>query len=218
MQELVRVTYEQTGESQHQDSMGMRAMQRRVFKERGSQYLLVKAPPASGKSRALMFVGLDKLENQGIRKVIVAVPEKSIGNSFRTTNLTSGGFFTDWVVDSRWNLCTDEPETRTVEKGKVQAFKSFLTQPDKILVCTHATLRFAFDELGPEPFDGCVLAVDEFHHASAHEENRLGEVVRSLVERDKAHIIAMTGSYSPSNHSKVTGYNRNLFGLPLEPK
>lgn len=195
MQDLVHVTYEQTGESQQQDTKGMRAMQRRVFKERGSQYLLVKAPPASGKSRALMFVGLDKLENQGVKKIIVAVPEKSIGNSFRTTNLTSGGFFTDWVVDSRWNLCTDDPETRTVEKGKVQAFKSFLTQPDKILVCTHATLRFAFDELGAEPFDGCVLAVDEFHHASAHEENRLGEVVRALVERDKAHIVAMTGSY-----------------------
>ncbi len=44
-------------------------MQARAFNDRGAQYLLVKAPPASGKSRALMFIGLDKLENQGIRKV-----------------------------------------------------------------------------------------------------------------------------------------------------
>jgi len=65
----------------------MRAMQARVFSERGSQYLLVKAPPASGKSRALMFIGLDKLQNQGIRKVIVAVPERSIGASFRLQSL-----------------------------------------------------------------------------------------------------------------------------------
>ncbi len=175
--------------------MGMRAMQRRVYKERGAQYLLLKAPPASGKSRALMFVGLDKLENQGIRKVIVAVPEKSIGNSFKSTPLKRDGFFADWIVEPKWNLCTDEPETRTVQKGKVQAFKAFLDQPERILVCTHATLRFAFDEIGAAALDNCLLAVDEFHHASAHEENRLGEVVRLIVERDKAHIVAMTGSY-----------------------
>jgi hypothetical protein len=195
LQELVQVTYEQTGRSQDQDSMGMRAMQARAFRERGSQYLLIKAPPASGKSRALMFIGLDKLANQGIRKVIVAVPEKSIGNSFKTTNLTGVGFFADWIIDPKWNLCTDDPETRAVEQRKVEAFRSFLRGQDSILVCTHATLRFAFDQIGTEPFDDCLLAVDEFHHASAHEENKLGELVRALVERDRAHIVAMTGSY-----------------------
>lgn len=40
-------------------------MQQRVFAKRDAQHLLIKAPPASGKSRALMFVGLDKLYNQG---------------------------------------------------------------------------------------------------------------------------------------------------------
>lgn len=175
--------------------MGMRAMQARVYRERGAQYLLLKAPPASGKSRALMFVGLDKLENQGLRKVIVAVPEKSIGNSFRSTTLTDGGFFADWVVNPQWNLCTDEPETRAVQKSKVKALQAFLDTSDQVLVCTHATLRFAFDEIGAVPFDNCLVAVDEFHHASAHEESKLGEVVRALVERDRAHIVAMTGSY-----------------------
>ena len=65
MPDFVHVTYGQTGASQKQDAMGMRAMQARAYAERGSQYLLVKAPPASGKSRALMFIGLDKLHNQG---------------------------------------------------------------------------------------------------------------------------------------------------------
>ena len=44
----------------------MRPMQERAWEKRGEQYLLVKSPPASGKSRALMFIALDKLANQGL--------------------------------------------------------------------------------------------------------------------------------------------------------
>ena len=86
MPDFVHVTYGQTGASQKQDGVGMRAMQARAYAERGSQYLLVKAPPASGKSRALMFVGLDKLQNQTIRKVIVAVPERTMSTLLRLTS------------------------------------------------------------------------------------------------------------------------------------
>ena len=75
MTNFVDVSYAQTGKSLNVDSLGMREMQRRAFTERQSQYLLIKAPPASGKSRALMFLGLDKLFNQGIKKVIETVPE-----------------------------------------------------------------------------------------------------------------------------------------------
>jgi Lhr-like helicase len=71
---IIDVTYEQTGESIKTDAMGMREMQRRTFEKRNSNHLLIKAPPASGKSRALMYVGLDKLINQGKKKLIVAVP------------------------------------------------------------------------------------------------------------------------------------------------
>ena len=41
-------------------------MQERTYQKRGEPYLLIKSPPASGKSRALMFIALDKLENQGL--------------------------------------------------------------------------------------------------------------------------------------------------------
>lgn len=75
MQNLVDISYQQTGASTTVDAMGMREMQRMAYEQRNRRYLLVKAPPASGKSRAMMFVALDKLANQGIRKVIVAVPE-----------------------------------------------------------------------------------------------------------------------------------------------
>jgi superfamily II DNA or RNA helicase len=168
----------------------MRAMQARAYDARNAQYLLVKAPPASGKSRALMFIGLDKIQNQGLKKVIVAVPERSIGSSFRSTKLTEDGFFRDWIVEDRWNLCTGAGNA-----GKVKAFEDFLASSSEILVCTHATLRFAFDAVEPAAFDNCLVAIDEFHHVSADADNRLGEVVRALVEGKKAHIVAMTGSY-----------------------
>ena len=64
-----------------------------------------------------------------------------------------------------------------------------------MLVCTHATFRFAVDELGIEAFDDCLIAVDEFHHVSASEDNKLGAHLAALIARDKAHIVAMTGSY-----------------------
>lgn len=190
MADFVTVTYGRTGASQSTNNYGMRSMQARAYDARNSQYLLVKAPPASGKSRALMFIGLDKLENQGLSKVIVAVPERSIGNSFRSTKLTESGFFRDWVVNPKWNL-TDSAGAA----GKVAAFRAFMGTSDPILVCTHATLRFAFDQLGPSAFATSVLAIDEFHHVSADEDNRLGEVVRALMQDGKAHIVAMTGSY-----------------------
>ena len=190
MPDFVHVTYGQTGASQKQDAMGMRAMQARAFAERGSQYLLVKAPPASGKSRALMFIGLDKLQNQGINKVIVAVPERSIGASFRPTKLTEHGFFRDWLVDDEWNLCT-----AGIDEGKVSKFQAFMGSDAQVLICTHATLRFAHDKIGAAPFANCLLAVDEFHHASADADSRLGEVVRGLMADGRAHIVAMTGSY-----------------------
>lgn len=190
MPDFVHVTYAQTGASQKQDAMGMRAMQARAYAERGSQYLLVKAPPASGKSRALMFIGLDKLQHQGIRKVIVAVPERSIGASFRPTKLTDHGFFSDWAVDEEWNLCTAGGDA-----GKVGRFQAFMEGDAKVLICTHATLRFAYDKIGADPFANCLLAVDEFHHASADADSRLGEVVRGLMADGRAHIVAMTGSY-----------------------
>lgn len=92
MNNLVEIKYAQTGKSSATNEMGMREMQVMVYEQRQRQYLLVKAPPASGKSRAMMFVALDKLANQGIRKVIVSVPEKSIGRSFKDTKLKDYGF------------------------------------------------------------------------------------------------------------------------------
>ena len=190
MPNLVDVEYEQTGESTSVNSLGMREMQERAFDARTNQYLLLKAPPASGKSRALMFLALDKLYNQGIRKVIVAVPERAIGASFASTNLVEHGFFANWEIRDENNLCTPGGEA-----SKVAAFQRFLEGPDALLVCTHATLRFAHEAVDEALFDDTLLAIDEFHHVSADPNSRLGGLLRSVMMNTSAHIIAMTGSY-----------------------
>lgn len=190
MPDIVHVQYSQTGKSKKTNEFGMREMQERAFEARTAQYLLIKAPPASGKSRALMFIGLDKLVNQGIKKVIVAVPERSIGSSFSKTDLKKEGFFANWEPNDLYNLCTPGGEG-----SKVKALNNFLESDEKILICTHATLRFACEGVDEKKFNDCVIAIDEFHHVSADGNNRLGEVLRSIMAKSTAHIVAMTGSY-----------------------
>lgn len=213
---IVNVSYAQTGDSVHTNELGMREMQQRVWQQRNSQYLLVKAPPASGKSRALMFVALDKLYNQGREKVIVAVPERSIGGSFSSTELTRFGFFADWEFDDKNNLCTPGPSM-----SKVQQFVNFLEGSDAVLVCTHATLRFAYEKLPASSFNDTVLAIDEFHHVSADtSSSRLGELLKGVMSGSDAHIVAMTGSYfrgdsvpvlAPEDEAKFTPVTFNYY-------
>jgi superfamily II DNA or RNA helicase len=187
----VSVTYARNGASTTSNALGMRLMQERAYEKRGEQYLLIKSPPASGKSRALMFIALDKLENQNLRQAIIVVPEKSIGASFADEPLSQYGFWADWVVRPQWNLC-NAPGT---DGGKVNALGNFLASTDKVLVCTHATFRFAVDKFGVEAFDNRLIAVDEFHHVSASPDNKLGLHLGQFITRDQTHIIAMTGSY-----------------------
>lgn len=192
----VSITTARTGASGKANELGMRAMQERAYAKRGEPFLLIKSPPASGKSRALMFIALDKLHNQGLRQAIIVVPERSIGSSFADEPLSQHGFDWDWHVALQWNLCNapgvDEPR---VAKSKVEAVRKFLESSDKVLVCTHATFRFAVEELGIVAFDGSLIAIDEFHHVSSNPDNKLGSQLGVLMARDKVHVVAMTGSY-----------------------
>ncbi|MGN1228124.1 MAG: DEAD/DEAH box helicase [Prevotella sp.] len=169
----------------------MREMQAKAYEARNKRFLLIKAPPASGKSRALMFIALDKLAHQGMKRVVVAVPEKSIGRSFKNTKLMPYGFFADWTVAPYFNL-TDVGN----EKDKKMRFIEFFRQKNaKVLVCAHATLRNAMKELDDEEFNDTLLAIDEFHHTSADANSNLGDVVRRVMNNSTGHIVAMTGSY-----------------------
>ncbi len=217
MPNIVDVNYQQTGKSKSTNQYGMREMQERAFEYRDAQYLLIKSPPASGKSRALMFLGLDKLVNQGVKKVIVAVPERSIGSSFAPTDLKKFGFFADWEPDDIYNLCTPGGDG---SKSKVQAFQKFMKNGEQILICTHATFRFACEQLDESTFNKTLVAIDEFHHVSADAENRLGDLLRDIMSKSSAHIVAMTGSYfrgdsipvlRPEDEEKFTKVTYNYY-------
>jgi superfamily II DNA or RNA helicase len=217
MPDIVHVTYAQTGQSSKTNAYGMREMQEKAYQVRDAQYILLKAPPASGKSRALMFVALDKLVHQGIKKVIVAVPERSIGGSFAPNKLKDTGFFANWEPSPAYNLCTPGGDA---SRSKVQAFKNFLDSDEQILICTHATLRFAFEEVDESKFNNTLLAIDEFHHVSADGDSRLGELIRSIMQKTNAHIVAMTGSYFrgdsvpvllPEDEAKFTKITYNYY-------
>ena len=92
----VSVSYARNGNSTKSNELGMRAMQERAYSAESNTYLSNR--PASGKSRALMFIALDKLHNQGIKQAIIVVPERSIGSSFANEPLSKFGF---WVIGSQ---------------------------------------------------------------------------------------------------------------------
>jgi hypothetical protein len=188
----ISVSYARNGSSTRANALGMRPMQERAYEKRGEQYLLIKSPPASGKSRALMFIALDKLHNQGLKQAIIVVPEKAIGASFYNVPLTKSGFWDDWRVEPKWNLCNAPGGDNG---GKVKSVGAFLESADTVLVCTHATFRFAVDEYGVEKFDDRLIAVDEFHHVSANPDNKLGAQLGQFIGRNRVHVVAMTGSY-----------------------
>ena len=123
----ISVSYARNGNSTKVNALGMRPMQERAYEKRGEQHLLIKSPPASGKSRALMFIALDKLNNQGLKQAIIIVPEKTIGASFSDEPLTKFGFWADWKVEPKWNLC-NAPGS---EGGKVNSLGAFLEPKSK---------------------------------------------------------------------------------------
>ncbi len=216
MKNIINVEYSQSGKSQEIDKYGMREMQKRAFEENAAQYLLIKSPPASGKSRALMFIALEKLFNNSIRKVIVAVPERSIGKSFEKNYLKRNGFHSDWIPNEKYDLCSPGGD-----QSKVSSFIKFMDDTDEnILICTHSTLRFAFDKLNANKFNETLLAIDEFHHVSADYESKLGELIRDIMSNSNANIVAMTGSYfrgdsvpvlSPIDEAKFTKVTYNYY-------
>ncbi|WP_018357845.1 DEAD/DEAH box helicase [Porphyromonas levii] len=216
MNNIFNTTYDRNGSSVTTNALGMREMQQRIYEKYASQYLLLKAPPASGKSRALMFVAIEKLKQGLVKKVIVAVPERSIGKSFCSTKLKANGFHSDWVISQKYDLCAPGGEPM-----KTKAFAAFMEDENaSVLLCTHSTLRFAYEKIGCQKFNDCLLAIDEFHHVSAEADSKLGELIRAIMADTNAHVLAMTGSYfrgdcvavlSPSDERKFEKVTYNYY-------
>ena len=70
MENVCLAEYASDGSSTTCDALGMRQMQARAYAQTKQKYLLIKAPPASGKSRALMYIALEKLKSKSIKKII----------------------------------------------------------------------------------------------------------------------------------------------------
>lgn len=192
----IRVTFDRTGKSKNCCELGMREMQARAYKSRKEQYLLIKSPPASGKSRALMYIALDKIHNQNLKQAIIVVPERSIGASFFNAPLKDSGFWENWIVKPKWDLCSVPAiDNIRVAKSKVETVREFLKSDDSAMVCTHSTFRYAVEKFGIDIFDDRLIAIDEFHHLSIDKENVLGNQFRMFMNRNKVHIVAMTGSF-----------------------
>ena len=51
---------------------------------------------------------------------------------------------------------------------------------DRVLICTHATLRFAFEQLADSDFNDVLLAIDEFHHVSQDDNSVLGNALKHI--------------------------------------
>ena len=177
----VSVSYARTGSSTKANALGMRPMQERAYEKRGEQYLLIKSPPASGKSRALMFIALDKLAQSGAQagdhRRAGEVDRRELRRRAADASSASGP---TGRVEPKWNLCNAPGADNG---GKVKAVGAFLESDDKVLVCTHATFRFAVDKFGVEAFDDRLIAVDEFHHVSANPDNKLGAASRRSSSR-----------------------------------
>jgi hypothetical protein len=117
------------------------------------------------------------------------------GASFKPTNLQDYGFYANWEPSSSANLCLSDNDDN---RSKVKQFKSFMGTDESILICTHATLRFAFEELDDAVFNDTLLAIDEFHHISADTSN---------------HFYLQEPQTYPSHTHKVSLSNFSILGL-----
>lgn len=187
----VSVSYGATGKSIRLNHHGMRPMQERAYEKRGEQYLLIKSPPASGKSRALMFIALDKLYSQGIKQAIVAVPESMIGRNFSNVKLTEQGFWADWEIPERRYLCDVSPTAGDT----IDSIGEFLNSDDRILLCTYTSLRSAIERFGVEMLDDRLVAIDELHDGAVSKDKEYSKLLAQIIKRNKSHIVAMTRSY-----------------------
>ena len=97
----------------------------------------------------------------------------------------------------RYNLCLNNYQS---DNSKTEIFSEFLhgvgEDIPNILVCTHHSLRYGYDKVTDVSlFNDVLLGIDEFHHVSAGDNNRLGAIIDEIMNQSNAHIVAMTGSY-----------------------
>ncbi len=192
----VSITTARTGASSKANALGMRAMQELALCQARRAVPADQIATGLGQIPSAHVHRAGQAQQPGLAAGHHRGAERSIGGSFADEPLSQFGFYWDWQVAPQWNLCNAPGvDELRVAKSKVDAVRKFLESTDKALVCTHATFRFAVEELGVQAFDNRLIAVDEFHHVSSNPDNVLGNQLGAFIARDKVHLVAMTGSY-----------------------
>jgi hypothetical protein len=119
----VSVTYARNGASTKANALGMRPMQERAYEKRGRAVPAHQVAARIGQEPRADVRRARQAQNQGLKQAIIVVPEKSIGASFNDEPLSKYGFWADWHVEPKWNLCNAPGNDNG---GKVKSLGAFL--------------------------------------------------------------------------------------------
>jgi hypothetical protein len=152
------------------------------------QFGIMNCPTGSGKSCLINALCAQDLETQPQRKVIIAVPQKSIAKGFKKEMLIDvGSHFVKWQAPM--NLCVD---SRTNKEGqtteKVRRLLDFVTnegEDNGACLVTHHALALAAIELEKLSSANITLVIDEAHHIQSNDQtaNLVGHLVRSWLQQ-----------------------------------
>lgn len=195
-----------------------------------SNYWIINAPTASGKSFGISAILADYLMKNPNMKAIIAVPQTIIASGFRLN-------FIELPDGSRIDFVPQHDLCRNSADSNVDYIISFLSGAtdktninDRILLCSHASLVASFKK-NPNSYTNVAVIVDEAHHARNAElesvedqiiSNSLGAVVTHAIQNpDKnIHIGLSTATFFrgdrlsiiPSQYSQL--FDR--FDLPYD--
>lgn len=147
----------------------------------------------TGSGKSLVQRGLATLECQKGEKILIAVPERTIGDSFKQDNdnvVLPNGKPLVWELGAN-DLCNGG----TLE-SKIERLKKFLQgkprreASNRTMVCTHQALALAHSKLPCRKWKKVNLYIDEAHHSKAlggdetdeYTSNRLGALVKDFLE------------------------------------
>ncbi|WDE98528.1 integrase repeat-containing protein [Lentisphaera profundi] len=174
------------------ESNGLRPFQNQVYEHRDEKIIVINAMTGAGKSICSQTIALYKLAEEQVKRVIIAVPQKSIGVNFREYPVKA------FEHAEKYHVSLDLIDGTDTTSRLKQFFKS----GTGICICTHASLVSA--QVNVDQFDDCLLVIDEAHHVSASEDlmNHLGISVNNCMS-SKGHTVLMTATPFRSDAASI---------------
>jgi len=172
----------------------MREWQQECYDElKDSHHWIINAPMGSGKSFMICCLDYKKLENNPNLRAIIAVPQTIIAEGFRKNKIQfSDTEKVDWFPQH--DLCKEASNQTTDELlGFLKGPNSKSMVQDRILVCSHQTLVYAFKK-NKKLFKDVIIVVDEAHHVKhnvvedVEVSNGIGSVVKYSFDNPKNNI------------------------------